>query len=107
MSITSITTLITIIGVLVAIVNILTEVLKKVMWDKIPTNLLVTVISIALTLVSGGAYAQMNSIAIMWYYIVAAVIVGFMVAYAAMFGFDKLKEILSQFENIKVEKDGN
>lgn len=31
----------------------------------------------------------------MWYIIVALVIIGFMVAYAAMFGFDKLKEIMN------------
>ena len=31
-----------------------------------------------------------------WYMIFAAVVLAFMVAYAAMFGFDKLKEALSQ-----------
>ena len=31
-----------------------------------------------------------------WYMIFAAVVLAFMVAYAAMFGFDKLKEALAQ-----------
>lgn len=33
--------------------------------------------------------------------VVAAVVVGFMVAYAAMFGFDKLKEAIMQLEKKK------
>ena len=36
-----------------------------------------------------------------WYMVVAAVVVGFMVAYAAMFGFDKLKEAIMQLEKKK------
>lgn len=34
-------------------------------------------------------------IAIVWYMIAALVVAGFMVAYAAMFGFDKLREIMN------------
>lgn len=33
---------------------------------------------------------------IVWYMVFAAVVLAFMVAYAAMFGFDKLKEALGQ-----------
>lgn len=86
--------ILTIVGVLVAITNIITQVLKKVTWDKIPTNLLAIVISLALTLVVFFAYCQINGITIVWYLVVAAVVLGFLVAYAAMFGFDKLKEII-------------
>ena len=35
-----------------------------------------------------------TGIGVTWYMVVAAVVVGMMVAYAAMFGFDKLKEAL-------------
>lgn len=90
-----ITTLITIIGILVALVNIIVEVIKKATWDKIPTSLLAVIVSLALTLVAFFAWAAYAGIPILWYYIVAAIVVGFMVAYAAMFGFDKLKEILT------------
>lgn len=92
---TYITTLVTIIGILVALVNIIVEVIKKATWDKIPTSLLAVIVSLVLTLVAFFAWAAWSGTAILWYYIVAAVIVGFMVAYAAMFGFDKLKEILT------------
>lgn len=92
---TYITTLVTIIGVLVALVNIIVEVVKKATWDKIPTSLLAVIVSITLTLIAFFAWASYTGLTILWYYIAAAIIVGFMVAYAAMFGFDKLKEILT------------
>lgn len=83
------------VGVLMAVTNIITQVIKKITWDKLPTNILVVVIAEALTLCSGAAYAQMQGIAIVWYMPVAAVVLGLFVAYAAMFGFDKLKEALN------------
>lgn len=92
----SISVLITVIGALVALVNIVTQVLKKVTWNKIPSSLLAVIVSLVLTIAAFFAYAQITgSIPIVWYTIFAAVVVGFMVAYAAMFGFDKLKEVLN------------
>lgn len=96
MELFNLSSLLVIIGALMALTNIVTEVLKKVLWDKIPTNILVVVIAEAITLASGAAYAQMSGILVLWYYVVAAVIVGLLVAYAAMFGFDKLKQALEQ-----------
>ena len=90
-----------IIGVLVVLVNIIVQVLKKVTWDKLPTNILVVIISLALTLATFFAYCQIHGIKIMWYMVVAAVVLAIMVAYAAMFGFDKLKEVISQLGNKK------
>lgn len=87
--------IITIIGVLVALTNIVVEVVKKSTWDKLPTNVLTLIVAVALTLAAGFAYFQIKAIPITWYIVVAFVIVGFMVAYAAMFGFDKLKEIMN------------
>lgn len=84
-----------IIGLLVAVVNIVTQVIKKATWDKLPTNVVVLILSVALTLAAFFAYAQMQALAVTWYMVVAAVVVGFFVAYAAMFGFDKLREILN------------
>ncbi|MET0017910.1 hypothetical protein [Oscillibacter sp.] len=96
MNITNITALITIIGALTVVVNLLTEVVKKSTWNKIPTNILVVLLSVVLTLVAFFAYCQINAVAVLWYMVVAAVIVGLLVAYSAMFGFDKLKEALAQ-----------
>lgn len=85
-----------IVGVLVALTNIITQVLKRVTWGKLPTNILAVIVSMVLTLAALFAYCQIKAVAITWYSVVAFVVVGFMVAYAAMFGFDKLKETLSQ-----------
>ncbi len=90
--------IISIVGVLVVITNIITQVLKQLTWDKLPTNILVVTIAMVLTLVALFAYCQFEGIAIVWYMVVAAVVLGFFVAYAAMFGFDKLKEAISQLD---------
>lgn len=81
---------------LMVVTNIITEVIKKLTWDKIPTNLLVVIIAEALTLISGAAYSQINNVAVAWYHIVGAVIVGIFVSYAAMFGFDKFRQAMEQ-----------
>lgn len=95
MEIIDFSTIMVIVGGLVVVTNIITEVLKKVTWDKLPTNILVVIISEVLTMASGAAYAQYKGIEILWYYVAAAVVVGFFVSYAAMFGFDKLQEALN------------
>lgn len=97
-SVLNLSVILSIVGVLVVLTNIITQVLKKLTWEKMPTNILVVIISMALTLVVFFAYCQIKAIAIVWYMVVAAVILGFLVAYAAMFGFDKLKEVLNQIE---------
>lgn len=94
-------TLILIIGALVAVTNIIVEVIKKLTWDKLPTNILATAVAIVLTLVAFFAYVSYAELTIVWYWVVAAVIVGVFVAYAAMFGFDKLQEALKAFDKLK------
>lgn len=91
--------IIAIIGVLVALTNVIVEVAKKATWEKIPTNILALLVAIALTLAAGFAYCQIKAVPITWYIVVAFVVAGFMVAYAAMFGFDKLKETMGWGDN--------
>ena len=86
--------LIPIIGALVALTNIVVEDIKKVTWDKLPTNVVATIVAEVLTLVTFFMYTSYKNINVVWYSVVSAIVVGIMVAYAAMFGFDKLKEIL-------------
>lgn len=87
--------IIAIVGVLVALTNVIVEVAKKATWDKLPTNILALIVGEALTIGTGIAYCQIKDIAIAWYMVAALVVGGFMVAYAAMFGFDKLREIMN------------
>jgi len=91
--------ILTIVGVLVVLTNVIVEVLKKVTWGKLPTNILAVIVSMALTVVAFFAWCQIKGITVVWYMVVAAVVVAFLVAYAAMFGFDKLKEVLNQIDN--------
>ncbi|MPM53309.1 hypothetical protein SDC9_100076 [bioreactor metagenome] len=90
-----ITALITSFGILVGITTIITEVLKKILWNKIPTSLLAFIVSQLITISAFISYCAFNSIPIMWYYFLGVIVSGFMVAYAAMFGFDKLREIIT------------
>ena len=94
-SVVDISVLITVLGVLVALTNIIVEVLKKVTYDKLPTNVMAVLVAVVLTILAGLALFQIKGIAVTWYLILALVVMGFMVAYAAMFGFDKLKEIMN------------
>lgn len=96
MEVLNVPAIVSAIGALVVVTNIVVEVVKKATWDKLPTNLLAVIVALALTLAAFFAYCQICGIAVTWYMAAAAVVVGIMVAYAAMFGFDKLKEMLVQ-----------
>ena len=95
--------ILSIVGILVVVTNIITQVLKKLTWDKLPTNILAVLIAMALTMAAFFAYCEIKGVAIIWYMIVAAVVLGFFVAYAAMFDFDKLKEAIAQLDQKKIE----
>ena len=90
----NIATLMAFVGFATVLTNIIVQVVKKATWDKIPTNLVALVVAVLLTMAAFFAFAQTQSIKITWYLIVAALVLGFMVAYSAMFGYDKLQEIL-------------
>lgn len=88
-----------IIGALVVLTNIIVQVLKQITWGKLPTNILAMIVAMILTLAAFFAFCQIKSAPVTWYTIVAAVVVGFCTAYAAMFGFDKLKETIAQLKS--------
>lgn len=85
---------------LMLLVNIFTEVLKKVLWDKIPTNLLAFILSIVITIVALFIYLEIVGIVFVWWMIPIAITVAFFVAYSAMFGFDKWKQMFDQWKQI-------
>ena len=88
--------ILSVVGALMIIVNLVTEITKKLGLKK--TNLFVTILSEVLTLICFFAYVDVKSISIEWYFIVGAVFVGLAVAYAAMFGYDKLKQAILQIK---------
>lgn len=93
-------TIFIIIAMLVVIVNIITEVAKKIInFTQVAyLNIFVVILSIVLTVAVFFAYWQIKQLEITWYLFAAFVIVGFLVAYAAMFGFDKL---IKYFQDLK------
>ena len=84
---------------LVLTVNIIVEVVKRLI--PVPTDIVVFVVSIAVTVLALFIAAEVLQISVMWYYAVGAVVLGIFVAYAAMFGFDKFKEVWDRLEQYK------
>ena len=84
-------------------VNIIVAITKKVVaWDKFPVQVWVMIVAIASTLITATAFAQYFNIAMLWYYWVAAIALGFLVCYAAMFGYDNLyKQIMETVQKIR------
>lgn len=86
------------VGALAFIVSVITEVIKSIgAMKKVPTDIVVLALSMVLTVVVFLAYAQYASIAIVWYWVVAAIICGFFVAFIAMYGWSKLSELWTRF----------
>lgn len=92
-----------IIGVLAFMVSLITQVFKGVgILAKIPTDILVVVLSIGITVAAFTAYMQYIQQTILWYMILAAIMAGFVVAFIAMFGWEKFSELWKRFgRNIK------
>lgn len=85
--------------VLVVAVNIIVEVVKRLI--PVPTDIVVFIVSIAVTVLALFIAASVLKFTVMWYYAVGAVILGIFVAYAAMFGFDKFKELWERLDTYK------
>lgn len=100
MNVIDMSAILVLIGVLVVLTNIIVQVLKKLTWDRLPTNILAILVAMTLTLLVFFAYCQSKAIAVVWYMVAAAVVLGFMVSYAAMFGYDKLKEALTSIGKV-------
>ena len=73
--------------------------LKKLTWGKIPTNVLAFIVAMVVTLLAFFAVCEIMGWAVTWYMVAGAVALGVFVCYAAMFGFDKLREALEQITN--------
>lgn len=91
-------TILSIIGALTFVVMVITQVIKGIgVFKKIPTDIVVAVLSIGITVVAFIAYMQYIHMTILWYMIIASIIVGFIVAYIAMYGWDKIYELWKRF----------
>ena len=98
------TMILAVIGALAFMVSVITQVFKGVgVLSKIPTDILVFVLSIGITVVSFVAYMQYIQMTILWYMILAAIMAGFIVAFIAMYGWEKLSELWKRFGKTDIE----
>lgn len=86
-----------IIGVIAALTSIITEVTKECGFlAKIPTNAQVSVLAIVLTIVAYFVLNAMGYLPLTWYFILAAVIIGFITALVAMKGWAVVIDIFKR-----------
>ena len=98
----NLSTILTIVGILVVLTNIITQVLKGILPKTLPTNILAFVVAMVVTLAAFFAVLQIIGLAFRWYLLAGAIVLGFAVAYAAMYSFDKLKQILESIAKNQV-----
>lgn len=95
---TNMTLFVAAIGALAFMVSVIVEVLKNVgVFKYIPTDIVVVILAVILTVIAYVAYIQYIGQFIVWYMMVAAVIAGFVVAFIAMFGWEKATELWQRF----------
>lgn len=95
----NLTLIMAIIGVLAFLVSTITEVFKGVGFlSKIPTDIVVLVLSIGITVTAFVAYMEYIQQTILWYMIIAAIMAGLIVAFVAMYGWEKLSELWTRFK---------
>lgn len=102
--ITNMTLLLGVIGILAFAVSVVVQVFKGVsVLKKIPTDILVFVLSIGLTVTAFVAYMQYVQQTILWYMIIASILAGLLVAFVAMYGWEKVSELWKRFYRGNVE----
>ena len=87
------------IGGIAFIVTIIIEVIKGTkLLERVPTQLVVIIVSILVCVIGYIAYASYSGMPITWYYIFAAFVSSFVVSYVSMYGFDTLNELYQRFK---------
>lgn len=89
--------------ILTVITNIITEVVKQLAEGKVPANIVAFIVAMAVTLLAFFAVCQIRGWPLTWYMVAGAVALGWFVAYAAMFGFDKFREAMEQINKDRRE----
>nr|DAU05924.1 MAG TPA: hypothetical protein [Bacteriophage sp.] len=99
------TVILAIIGILAFCVSVITQVFKGVgVLSKIPTDALVFILSIGITVAAFVAYMQYIQMQILWYMILASIMAGFIVAFVAMYGWEKLTELWKRMSKTDLKK---
>lgn len=91
----NIVTILMVLPLLVALTNMLTNVIKG-LCEAFATHarLIAPLVAVALTLLATAAYLEIFSVAATWYWYAGGAVAGLVVAYVAMNGYDGLYEDL-------------
>ena len=93
--------LLTVVLALTLVTNLIVQVLKGLVYDLIPTNLLAFLVAVLVTTGTGLARWSYYGFAVTGWMIAALIAVCFAVAFSAMFGYDKLVQLIEQAGWIK------
>lgn len=86
--------------------NLIVQVLKGLFASLVPTNLLVFLTAVVVTVGTGFALRSYYGFAVTGWMIAALIALCFVVAFAAMFGYDKLVQMIQQAGWMKSEAKG-
>ena len=91
----------TVVLALTLVTNIIVQVLKGIFYDLIPTNLLAFLVAVGVTVATGCGLWSYYGFEVTGWMIVSQVAICFVVAFSAMFGYDKLVQMIEQAGWIK------
>lgn len=96
----NISTLIFIAGDICFLVVVITQITKGLPGLRsIPTDLQVLVLSIVLTMVTYFAYVDMTGFPVTWYFVIAMIVIGFVLALVATKGWTYVAELFWRFQH--------
>lgn len=98
-----------VVAAICTLVSVVTQFVKEMLWLKaVPTQLVVLALSEIITILTFLAYASYIAMAVRWYYILAVIFLGFIIAYITANGWDALVNIFRRFykspDNFKEDK---
>lgn len=87
-------------GVICFLVVAITQVTKNLPGLRsIPTDLQVLVLSIAFTMVAYFAYVDMTGFPVTWYFVIAMIVIGFVIALVATKGWTYVADLFWRFQH--------
>lgn len=96
--ISNLSTILLAVAIICTLVSVITQFTKEIGFlNRIPTVFQVIVLSIAITVTVFIAYMEYKEYEIVWYMMVAAVVVGIFIAYITAKGWDALIDTFKRF----------
>ena len=105
----NIVTILMVLPLLVALTNMLTNVIKG-LCEAFSTHarLIAPLVAVALSLLATAAYLEIFSVATTWYWYAGGAVAGLVVAYVAMNGYDGLYEdLIKHLKGLAGDANGN